>query len=96
MSFFLIDWYVFSRGGLGLVMRWLWVVDVPAELVEVQYVEVVGGLNEVDQVLPEFRVVVESLKLLGDDRWRPLASRGTATVRLGSGPRTRRTRRFGF
>ena len=96
--FFSIDWYVFSRGGLGLVMRRFWVVDVPAELVEVEYIEVVGGLDEVDQVLPELWVVVESLKLVGDDRLRgrPLARRGAAAVRLGSGPGTRRARRFGF
>ena len=47
MSAFSIDWYVFSRGGLGLVMRRFWVVDVPAKLVEVENVEVVGGLTPV-------------------------------------------------
>ena len=91
---------MFSRGGLGLVMRRFWVVDVPAELVEVEYIKVVGGLDEVDQVLPELWVVVESLELVGDDRLRgrPLAlRRGAAAVRLGSRPRTRRrARRFGF
>ena len=90
---------MFSRGGLGLVMRRFWVVDVPAELVEVEYIEVVGGLDEVDQVLPELWVVVESLELVGDDRLRgrPLAlRRGAATVRLGSRPRTGRARRLGF
>lgn len=53
---------------LVAVLRRLRVVDVGAKLVKEEDVEAVGCLDQVDEILPQLRVVAQSIQL-GGDNW---------------------------
>ena len=51
----LVDGNVFARGGFGLAPHRLGVVDVPAKLMKVEDVKVIGHLDQVNKVLSQIR-----------------------------------------